>query len=520
MANPLPQQVITVANLASFQSSNVASYAQGGAQLAYLQGTVTELDGGEAFYQRIDGDFSSASNPPTLLVDGAGNRWQKTTSVFTVPVSIPNGGTGQSTAYAAFDALTVQAANVAAAATTNIGTATGEFVVVTGSGGPITALGTAAAGVLRFVRFTGAPTLTYNATSLILPGAANITVAAGDFAVFVSLGSGNWQCAAYTELSGGTPGILPVTEGGTGRATLANHGVLVGAATSAITQLSVGATGTVLRGATGADPVFGAVVLTTDVTGVLPVANGGTGLASGTSGGVLGYTASGAIASSGALTANALVLGGGAGATPTPLGSLGTTTTVLHGNADGAPTFAAVALASDVSGTLPNANLNIAAAADVQAQTSTTTLLTPASLAQKVSFRARSAGDQTGIADSTYTKATLATEDWDVGSCYDTSLSRWTPPAGKVVMHFGLAITGTWLAGANVQAALYKNGAIYNFGASPNAASTSQNLCQGVAVDNANGTDYYEVYGFADVSASTASFVAGIPQTYFEGWQQ
>ena len=98
------------------------------------------------------------------------------------------------------------------------------------------------------------------------------------------------------------------------------------------------------------------VSLTSDVTGTLPVANGGTGLTTGTSGGVLGYTASGTLASSAALTANALVLGGGAGATPTPMGSLGTTTTVLHGNAGGAPTFGAVSLTTDVTGTLPIAN--------------------------------------------------------------------------------------------------------------------------------------------------------------------
>lgn len=86
------------------------------------------------------------------------------------------------------------------------------------------------------------------------------------------------------------------------------------------------------------------------------VADGGTGIGSGTSGGILGFTGSGTIASSVALPANAIVLGGGAGATPTPLGSLGTTTTLLHGNASGAPTFSAVSLTADVSGILPSAN--------------------------------------------------------------------------------------------------------------------------------------------------------------------
>lgn len=98
------------------------------------------------------------------------------------------------------------------------------------------------------------------------------------------------------------------------------------------------------------------VSLTADVTGALPIANGGSGLTSGTSGGILGFTGSTTLASSVALTANELVIGGGAGATPTPLGALGTTTTLLHGNASGTPSFGAVSLTADVSGILPGAN--------------------------------------------------------------------------------------------------------------------------------------------------------------------
>lgn len=55
------------------------------------------------------------------------------------------------------------------------------------------------------------------------------------------------------------------------------------------------------------------------------------------------------------LTSNALALGAGTNKV-TVLGSLGTTTTLLHGNAGGAPTFGAVVLTSDVSGTLPTGN--------------------------------------------------------------------------------------------------------------------------------------------------------------------
>jgi hypothetical protein len=88
---------------------------------------------------------------------------------------------------------------------------------------------------------------------------------------------------------------------------------------------------------------------------VLLVQNGKV-LMSGTSGGVPYFSAATTISSSAALTANQLVIGGGAGAAPAALGSLGTTTQVLHGNAGGAPTFSAVSLTADVSGTLPIAN--------------------------------------------------------------------------------------------------------------------------------------------------------------------
>lgn len=57
------------------------------------------------------------------------------------------------------------------------------------------------------------------------------------------------------------------------------------------------------------------------------------------------------------LTANQIVIGNG-GTDIKTLGSLGTTTTVLHGNAAGAPTFGAVSLSADVTGNLPVTNLN------------------------------------------------------------------------------------------------------------------------------------------------------------------
>lgn len=67
-----------------------------------------------------------------------------------------------------------------------------------------------------------------------------------------------------------------------------------------------------------------------NVIGTLKVANGGTGLASGTSGGIPGYTGNTTIASSAALAAGGVVYGGGAGVVPAATAQ-GTTSQVLIG---------------------------------------------------------------------------------------------------------------------------------------------------------------------------------------------
>lgn len=125
-------------------------------------------------------------------------------------VGISRGGTGQTAAAAAYDALTVQGADVASATTTDLCAATGSYVRVTGTT-TITAFGTCAAGIRRSVKFTGALTITHNATSLILPGGTSIVTTANDVHDFVSLGSGNWQC--IDQPSGGAGSFLPLGGG-------------------------------------------------------------------------------------------------------------------------------------------------------------------------------------------------------------------------------------------------------------------------------------------------------------------
>lgn len=84
--------------------------------------------------------------------------------------------------------------DLAAAATTDIGAASGNYVAITGNA-TITSLGSAPAGAMRWLRFTGSVTLHHNPAALILPGAADLQPTAGDIHLFVSEGGGVWRCA-------------------------------------------------------------------------------------------------------------------------------------------------------------------------------------------------------------------------------------------------------------------------------------------------------------------------------------
>lgn len=111
------------------------------------------------------------------------------------------GGSGSSTAVGAADNFSPAGADMASAASVNLANATGTLINITGTV-TITALGTVAAGAERDLVFAASLTLTHNATSLILPGGANIQTAAGDVARMKSLGGGNWKCLSYQRASG------------------------------------------------------------------------------------------------------------------------------------------------------------------------------------------------------------------------------------------------------------------------------------------------------------------------------
>jgi hypothetical protein len=255
----------------------------------------------------------------------------------TLPVA--NGGTG----------ITSFGTGVATALGINVGTA-GAFVV---NGG---ALGTPSSGTLT--NATGLPVgtgISGLGTNVATALAVNVGTA-GAFVVYDGA-LGTPSSGTLTNATG-----LPVGTGISGLGTNVATALAVNVGTAGAFVVNGGALGTpssgTLTNATG-------LPLTTGVTGTLPVANGGTGLTAGTSGGVLYYSATGTLASSAALAANALVVGGGAGIAPSTITTGTGVVTALGVNTGTAGAFVVYdgALGTPSSGTVTNltgtASINI-----------------------------------------------------------------------------------------------------------------------------------------------------------------
>lgn len=167
-----------------------------------------------------------------------------------------------------FGALT----SVASAATVNLGAVGSNLISITGTTA-ITSFGSSAllSAPLYELTFTGSVMLTYNATSMILLGGQNIATAAGDAAVALYLGSGNWRVLDYT------------------RATLApNTGVVGGAINGLILSNDVVTPASVLdiasgqaRDSTNVDNIVLAAAFTKNTSAIFAAGTGNGSLDSG-----------------------------------------------------------------------------------------------------------------------------------------------------------------------------------------------------------------------------------------------
>ena len=179
----------------AYQAGNYIRASSAADGTNFMEGTVT----------------SYASTTLVLNVTKTGGSGTKTDWAFSLAGTPGANGAGSGDMLAAnnlsdvgnkktsLDNISVHGADVASATTTNLETATGDLIDVTGTT-TITAI-TLNDGHERTVRFTGVLTLT-NGASLVLPGGANITTAAGDFAVFRGYAASVVRCVSYSRISG------------------------------------------------------------------------------------------------------------------------------------------------------------------------------------------------------------------------------------------------------------------------------------------------------------------------------
>jgi hypothetical protein len=136
-----------------------------------------------------------------------------------------------------------------------------------------------------------------------------------------------------------------------------SSGALAGSANLTFNGTTLTANDIIDSSLTASKPVFTNSSKNLVSTGTVPVDQGGTGLTSGTSGGVLYYSGTGTLASSSALASSAIVVGGGAGGAPSTITTGTGVVTALGVNTGSAGAFVVNggALGTPSSGTLTNA---------------------------------------------------------------------------------------------------------------------------------------------------------------------
>ena len=219
----------------------------------------------------------SVAGTVTLTNDGAVTL--SNTNGTSAATNIVSSLTGAGTASAQFAIIKVTGTLTTAKVITAPSTSKTYLIVNSATGSTVTLKASGQTGISVAVGETA--TAYFNGTDYVKVAS---TVAASNVSS-ITFGSTGLTPATATTGAVTVAGTLANTNGGTGQSSaFTQYGITYASTTTVLATTAAGTSTTVLHGNASGAPTFGAVSLTADVSGTLPVANGGTGLTTLTAG--------------------------------------------------------------------------------------------------------------------------------------------------------------------------------------------------------------------------------------------
>jgi hypothetical protein len=316
--------------------------------------------------------------------------------------------------------------------------------------------------------------LYYSSTTTNVPLAANL--ANGELAINITDGKLFYKDnASAVQVIGWK--VVPATAGGTGQTSYAIGDLLYANTTTTLAKLADVATGNALiSGGVGVAPSWGKIGLTTHVSGVLPVANGGTNASAASItafNNITGYTATGA---TGTTSTNLVFSTSPTLTTP----NLGTPSTLVLTNATGLPQ---AGLGTNVVGNGPT-------------------------------FRAYSNNSQS-IASATTTKIQFNVEDFDTNNNFDSTTNYRFTPTIAGYYQINLAVGFAAMSVGELILQINKNGTVYQYGADV-VGTTTYITSMSTLVYMNGSTDYVEGFVY-QASGLARALAANSSQCTFSG---
>lgn len=252
------------------------------------------LDGSDANFHNVTANSLVLANPLLEASGGTGETFYGNGQLL---IGDSSGGLTKNTLTAGVGVIITNGSGSITISSPTVGTVTsvdvsGGTTGLTTSGGPITSSGVITISGTLIANNGGTGFATYTIGDILFANTTTTLAKLADVATgnaIISGGVGAAPSYGKIGLTTHVTGTLPIGNGGTGTsfANFVIGDILYADTTSTLARLADAAAGNALiTGGAGAPPSYGKIGLTTHVSGILPIANGGTGTVNGVNGGI------------------------------------------------------------------------------------------------------------------------------------------------------------------------------------------------------------------------------------------